>query len=69
MIEQFARQVKPVQDKLGKQLKTSKVKSFELYETTCLPNVMVFGFENKSISKIDTLFFALQDGLFITLNP
>lgn len=68
-VEQFAGRVKAVQDELDEQVKTSKAKSSELYETARLQSAMVFGLDDEPIPGVDAPSSASQGGSSIALNP
>lgn len=69
-VEQFAGRVKAIQDELDEQVKTSKAKSAELYESARVQSAMVFGLDDEPIPGVDAPSnSATQAGPSIALNP
>lgn len=68
VVEQFAGQVKAIQDKLNEQMKTSKAKSFKHYEIIRLQNAIVFDLHNEPILEVNAPYSALQGSSSIALN-
>lgn len=52
-VEQFAGRIKAVQDELDEQVKSSKAKSAELYESARIQSAMVFGLDDELIPGVD----------------